>query len=54
MIYVDRTGFTPDDAWLTRADELTRELLEAETLEQKHKIIDDHENLWGELKDVCN
>ena len=52
MIFIDRTGFAPDDAWLQKADRITRELLEAETLEQKHKIIDDNERLWGELKDV--
>lgn len=52
MIYIDRTGFAPDAAWLNKADEITKELLNAKTLDQKHKIIDDNESLWGELKDV--
>ncbi len=52
MIYIDRTGFTPNAAWLLKADNITTELLEAETKEKKHEIIDANQRLWGELKDV--
>ena len=52
MIYIDRTGFAPNDAWLAKADKVTKELLAADTKAKKYKIIDDNEKLWGELKDV--
>ncbi|KAF0201280.1 MAG: hypothetical protein FD170_2888 [Bacteroidetes bacterium] len=52
MIYIDRTGFAPDVIWLEKADKITKELMVADTKEKKHRIIDDNEILWGELKDV--
>ncbi len=52
MIYIDRTGFSPEATWLAKADAVTQQLLQATTTKDKHKIIDNNESLWGELKDV--
>lgn len=51
MRYIDTSGYQPDSTWLTKADALTKELLDAKTITEKHKIIDDNQAFWGELKD---
>lgn len=52
MIYIERTGFSPNKAWLAKADTITMQLLGATTKEEINKLIDDNEAVWGELKDV--
>lgn len=51
MIYIDRDGFTPDQNWAQRADDLTQQLLSAVDKAQINSIIDANENMWGELKE---
>lgn len=52
MIFIDRTGFSPDINWLKRADKVTDQLLVAKDKDDIHKIIDKNQALWGELKNV--
>lgn len=51
MIYIDRTGYTPDAAWIASADDLTQQLLDAADANARNQIIDDNQALWGQLKD---
>jgi uncharacterized protein (TIGR02646 family) len=51
MIFIDRTGHTPEDDWIQRADDLTQLLFDAADATARNKIIDKNEKLWGELKD---
>lgn len=52
MIFIERTGFVPDITWVIKADNITQQLLKATTPEERSKIIDANESVWGELKDV--
>lgn len=51
MIFIDRTDKNPPEDWLNRANELTNQLLAAPDLAARHRIIDENDKLWGELKD---
>lgn len=51
MIFIDRTNKSPSPDWLNRATELTRQLLAAPDIAAKHRIIDENEALWTEIKD---
>ena len=52
MIFIDIEGFVPDQNWINRADLVTKQMLNASDKQEIHKIIDDNELLWGELKDI--
>ena len=49
MIYINIDNLEPDEDWLNRADALTANLLAANAATRK-QIIDDNEDMWGELK----
>jgi len=51
MRYIDLENNPPPDDWLQRADELTQQLLDAGSEEERNQIIDGNQNIWGELKD---
>jgi uncharacterized protein (TIGR02646 family) len=52
MRYIDLENNPPPDDWIKRAEALTQQLLSAAGNPQEiNKIIDDNENIWGELKD---
>ena len=51
MRYIDLENSPPPDDWIQRADDLTQQLLEADTNEERTQIIDDNQDIWGELKD---
>lgn len=40
----------PNATWLLKADGLTKQLLAATTNVKRHKIIDDNQKVWGEIK----
>ncbi|MFN0157711.1 MAG: hypothetical protein ACKVRP_06525 [Bacteroidota bacterium] len=50
MIYINRDGHNPELNWVTRADQVTNQLLNANTVAARSAIIDANEVLWGELK----
>jgi uncharacterized protein (TIGR02646 family) len=50
MIFIDRKAFNPDEEWLQKANELTKNLLEAKSIEDIHLIIDSNENHWRKLE----
>ncbi|HMJ46312.1 MAG TPA: hypothetical protein VK498_03240 [Ferruginibacter sp.] len=50
MMYIDRLNKSPEQGWLDRADQATKDLLNAATSADRNNIIDANENLWGELK----
>lgn len=50
MIFIDRNGHIPDEAWLSKAKQLTEQLFSAPDKEARNKIIDANETFWGELK----
>ena len=52
MIFIDRSKFTPETDWLNKADVVTQKLLAASSKDIIHKIIDNNQKLWGELKNV--
>jgi len=51
MMYINRSGKTPPQVWLDRADVITNSLLAATSEGARNLIIDTNQNLWGELKD---
>lgn len=51
MMYIDRTGKSPQENWINRADQMTQALLAAANATDRNNIIDANQNLWGELKD---
>lgn len=51
MIHIDIYGHEPDNAWVTKADSLTQQLLLETDAKKRNQLIDDNEKLWGELKD---
>lgn len=51
MIHINRDGFSPDPAWIVRADAVSEQLLAAATTADRNTLIDANENLWTELKD---
>lgn len=51
MIHINRTGYTPDPAWIRQADALTQQLIRASTPDDRNKIIDENQAIWGKLKD---
>lgn len=40
----------PPKEWIDKADAITKQLLAEGTIEEKHKIIDKHQKVWGEIK----
>lgn len=54
MIHIDRKNFLPDEEWLFKANEITTNLLEAESLEEIYSIIDVNSDHWGKLKDFLS
>lgn len=50
MIFINIDNHEPEEDWLERADALTDQLLIAATHADRKKIIEDHEGMWGELK----
>lgn len=51
MIFIDITKYTPSKDWLDRAQKV-KDLVKAEAdYKKKLEIIDEHKNLWGELKE---
>jgi uncharacterized protein (TIGR02646 family) len=52
MRYINIDGFKPDTAWLVRADQLTKELLEAKTESTRKLTIDKNEKVWQEMEEV--
>jgi len=51
MMYINRLGKSPSQDWLNQADKITKQLLNAASLQEKNAIIDANQHLWGELKD---
>ncbi len=51
MRYIDLENNPPSDNWIARADNLTQQLINANTEEERNQIIDNNQNMWGELKD---
>ncbi len=51
MIFIDRTGFVPENTWIVKATALTQQLLAALDDASRSTIIDNNEKVWGELKD---
>jgi uncharacterized protein (TIGR02646 family) len=49
--HIPRRSKRPDDAWLTKAGRLLKDLDEAPDAAARNKIIDDNTKAWGELKD---
>lgn len=50
MIYIDIDNYEPEQDWLDRADALTAQLLGAATPAARVQIIEDNQNMWGEVK----
>jgi len=50
MIYIDLDNHEPEQDWLDRADDLTDQLLAALTQAERTQIIEDNQDMWGELK----
>jgi hypothetical protein len=50
MIYIDLDNYEPSEDWLNRADDLTKQLRVAINHEDRNLIIQQNENMWGELK----
>lgn len=51
MIFIDLENNPPDQAWITKADAITQELINELDSDKRNSIIDRNEKLWGELKD---
>lgn len=54
MIFIDMEGKKPDDEWIQKSDDLTRELIRLHQAGDKagrNKVIDDHASHWGQIKD---
>lgn len=51
MIFIDLENNPPSQDWLDRADNLTQQLIAAQTPAAKNAIIDANQALWNELKD---
>ncbi|MCG9881752.1 MAG: hypothetical protein MH472_14245 [Bacteroidia bacterium] len=55
MIYINIDNHEPEEDWLNRADVLTASLLAAGSANERMQIIEDNEDMWGELKQhFCN
>ena len=53
MIFIDMEGKKPDEAWIKKSDELTKELIrlhQARDLAARNKLIDDNSAHWGQIK----
>jgi uncharacterized protein (TIGR02646 family) len=53
MIFIDMEGKKPDEVWIKKSDELTRELIrlhKAGDLAARNKLIDDNSDHWGQIK----
>lgn len=51
MIFIDLENNPPPNEWITKANELTRQLIAEPDLQKKKKIIDDNIKIWGEIKE---
>ena len=51
MRYIDLENNPPADDWIQRADNLTQQLIDAGSENERNRIIDDNQDIWGELKD---
>lgn len=50
MRHIPLLSYSPDPAWIKRAEALILQLKTAADLDTRKKIIDDNSGLWGELK----
>ena len=54
MRYIDIDNQKPNEAWLEKSDELTKQLIslhEQGDIEARNKLIDDNAKHWGQIKD---
>jgi hypothetical protein len=51
LIHISICGKMPSDEWLEKAASLTQMLEDAQSPEERNRIIDNNKEVWGELKD---
>jgi hypothetical protein len=50
MIHIDLDGKAPPADWIEKAEEITRQLNDAASIEERHEIIRKNRAHWGEIK----